>query len=95
VKVVKIRYYVDPATGLPHIYSHEVNEEEVEDVLRVPGDDFPGRGDSRIALGRTEAGRYLQVIYAPDPDPKSIFVIAAFDLKGKALAAYRRRRKRK
>jgi len=24
--------------------------------------------DSRIALGQTDAGRYLQVVYVPDPD---------------------------
>lgn len=27
------RYYVDPSTGEPRIYSHEVDEHEVEDVL--------------------------------------------------------------
>ncbi len=47
------------------------------------------------ALGQTEAGRYLQVVYVPDAEPNSVFVITAYELKGKALAAYRRRRKRK
>jgi hypothetical protein len=27
------RYYIDPETGLPHIYRHNVSENEVEDVL--------------------------------------------------------------
>lgn len=29
-------------------------------------EDRAGRGGSRIALGQTEAGRYLRVIYVPD-----------------------------
>ena len=28
-----VRYYIDPETGLPHIYNHSVTEEEVEEVL--------------------------------------------------------------
>jgi hypothetical protein len=91
---VDIRFYVDPVTGEPHIYEHGVSEEEVEEILRHPGDDFPGRNNSRIALGQTEAGRYLQVVYVPDPDRLGIFVVTAYDLRGKALAAYRRRRRR-
>ncbi len=27
-----IRFHIDPETGLPHIYEHEVDESEVEDV---------------------------------------------------------------
>jgi hypothetical protein len=34
---MEIRFYVDPETGEPHIYRHNVSEEEVEDVLRRPG----------------------------------------------------------
>ncbi len=55
---------------------------------------FPGR-DSRIKLGQTAAGRYLQVIYVPDEDPESVFVITAYELQGKARTAYRRRQRRK
>ena len=55
---VKIRFFVDPATGQPHIENHGVDEQGVEEVLSEPGDDFPGRRESRIALGQTEAGRY-------------------------------------
>jgi hypothetical protein len=35
------------------------------------------------------------VIYIPDPEPDSAFVITAYDLAGKPLAAYRNRRKKK
>ena len=62
-----VRYYLDPDTGQPHIYGHGVSEAEVESVLRHPGEDRPGRDDSRHALGQTDAGRYLRVVYVPDP----------------------------
>ena len=92
---MNIRFYIDLETDLPHIYGHDVNEDEVEDILRKPGEDRPGREGSRAAIGQTRAGRYLRVIYVPDPEPDSVFVITAYDLKGKPLAAYRRRRRRK
>jgi hypothetical protein len=92
---MQIRYYLDPISGLPHIYGHAVTEDEVEDVLSYPGEDRPGREGSRIAIGQTRAGRYLRVIYVPDPLPNSVFVITAYELSGKPLTAYRRRRKKK
>jgi hypothetical protein len=90
-----LRFYLDPATGEPHIYEHGVSEEEVEEVLSNPGEERPGRGSSRVVIGSTEAGRILRVIYAPDPDPRTLFVITAYDLRGKPLAGYRRRQRRK
>lgn len=90
-----IRYYIDPKTGLPHIYNHNVSEGEVEDVLLKPGEDRNGKEGSRIAMGQSRAGRYLRVIYIPDPEPESVFVITAFELTGKPLTAYNRRRRKK
>ena len=92
---MNLRFYLDPETGEPHIYNHGVTEDEVEDVLRTPGEDRPGREGSRIALGQTQAGRYLRVIYVLDPQPDSVFVITAYELSGRPLAAYRRRRRRR
>jgi hypothetical protein len=91
---VDLRFFIDPETDEPHIYRHGVDEGEVEEILQRPGDDFPGRTASRIALGRTAAGRYLQVVYVPDPDRRHVFVVTAYDLRGKALVAYRRRKRR-
>jgi hypothetical protein len=90
-----VRFYLDPETDLPHIYGHGVTEEEVEQVLRASGSDLPGNRGTRMKLGRTSAGRYLQVIYSPDEDPGSVFVITAYELAGKAKRAYRRRQRRK
>jgi hypothetical protein len=92
---MKVRFYVDPETDAPHIYNHDVDEDEVADVLTSPGEDRVGREGSRVAIGRTRRGRYLRVVYVPDPEPDSIFVITAYELTGKPLVAYRRRRKRK
>jgi hypothetical protein len=92
---MNIRYYLEPTTGQPHIHDHGVDEKEVHDVLEAPGEDRPGRDGSRIAIGQTRAGRYLRVIYVPDPEPESVFVITACELKGKPLLAYRRRRRRR
>ena len=90
---MRTRFYIDPDTGLPHIYKHGVDESEVEDVLRWPGEDRAGSEGSRIAIGQTRAGRHLRVIYTPEPD--SVFVITAYELKGKPLTAYRRRMRRR
>jgi hypothetical protein len=92
---VNIRYYIDQGTGAPHIHNHGVDDAEVDEVLRNPGEDRPGREGSRVAIGQTRSGRYLRVIYVPDPEPDSVFVITAYELRGKPLTAYRRRRRRK
>lgn len=54
---MQIRYHTDPTTRLPHIYQHNVSEQEVEDILVRPLQDIRGRDDSRIAIGQTEEGR--------------------------------------
>jgi hypothetical protein len=90
-----LRFHVDAETGLPHIYEHGVTEEEVRQVLARPGEEFAGRNNSRIALGQTTSGRFLQIVYIPDDDRSGAFVVTAYELVGRALTAYRRRRKRK
>lgn len=92
---MNVRFYIDPETGAPHIYEHGIDEEEVIDVLSNPVEDRPSREGSRIVIGKTRAGRYLRVIYVTDPEPGSIFVITAYELRGKPLFAYRRRLRRK
>ena len=92
---MNIRFYYDPETGAPHIYNHDVYEQEVVDVLESPGEDRLGREGSRVAIGRTVAGRFLRVIYIPDPEPDSVFVITAYALTGNPLTAYRRRRRKR
>lgn len=92
---MNVRFYIDPETALPHIRKHWVKENEAEHILRNPVEDRPGKEGSRVAVGQTPEGRYLRVIYVPDPEPDSVFVITAYELRGKPLTAYRRRRKRR
>lgn len=90
-----VRFHEDPDTELPHIFGHGITEEEVLEVLRGPGDDYPAKRDSRMKMGQTVAGRYLQVIYVPDDDGIGVFVITAFELTGNRKKAFRRRQRRK
>jgi hypothetical protein len=62
---MELRFWNDPESGLPHIYEHGVTEAEVLQVLLRSGEEFPGGDDSRIRLGQTLAGRYLQVCSCP------------------------------
>lgn len=92
---VEIRYFLDPDTGLPHIYGHGVTEADVERVLRRPGEDGPSSGSSRQAIGQAGGGRYLRVIYVPDEEGDSVFVVTAYPLAGRELKAYRGRKRRR
>ena len=92
---MNLRFYIDPETDYPHIYGHGVQEYEVEDVMLSPGEDIPGRENSRIAIGQTRGGRYILVVYVRDPQLDSVFIITAYQLTGNALAAYRRRMRRR
>jgi hypothetical protein len=74
-----------PETHEPHIHQHGVTEDS---------------GGSRIALGQTDDRR--RPLSAGDlrprpldPDRLGAFVVTAYDLREKALAAYRRRRKQR
>ena len=52
---MKVRYYIDPETGQPHIYNHNVAESEVEEVLASPGEDRPGRDEARVTSAKRRA----------------------------------------
>ncbi len=90
-----LRFYIDPETEEPHIYRHAVSEEEVEEVVTRPLEDRPGKEDSRVTMGQTRRGRYLRIVYVPDPEPNSVFVITAYELGPQARRALRRRQRRK
>jgi hypothetical protein len=92
---MELRFWTDAETGLPHIFDHGVTTDEVHQVLSRPGEEHAGWDHSRIRLGQTESGRYLQVVYVPDPGGESAFVVTAYDLTPNAKRAYRRRQRRK
>jgi len=90
-----IRFYKDPESNLPHIYRHKVTEQEVEEVLKRPMEDRIGHEGTRVAVGKTRSGRYLRVIYVPDSERDSLFVITAYEVGPKARRALQRRRRKK
>ena len=92
---MNIRFYLDEVTGHPHLHRHGVSEREAEEILTSPGEDRPGRDGARVAVGKTKAGRYLRVVYVPDPLPESVFVITAYELTGKPLVAHKQRMRRR
>ncbi len=93
--MMNVHFYIDPELGYPHIHTHGVDEHEVEDVIMDPSEDRRGSGGSRIAIGQTRGGRYIKVVYLPDPNVDGAFVITAYELRGKQLSAYRRRSRRR
>lgn len=56
---MKVRYFIDESTRQPHIYRHDVEEQEIEDVLTRPMEDRAGRDGSRVALGPNGSGPVL------------------------------------
>lgn len=91
---MEIRFFRDPETGLAHCLDHGVEEREVAEVFSNAPLRVRGRGGAYLALGQTDSGRYLKVAYRIDADGAA-YVITAYDLRGKALAAFKRRRRRK
>lgn len=92
---MNLRFYNNPETGEPHIYDHNVTEEEVEDVLDAYQRITRGSGRSLIATGQTRSGRWLMVVFVEDPRPNSYFVITAYPPPPKALRAIRRHGRKK
>jgi uncharacterized DUF497 family protein len=90
-----VKFFIDPETDRPHVENHGVTETEVLQILARPDLTLKGSKNSRFALGQTEVGRYLKVVYAPRKEGEGIFVITAYELRGNELQTYRRRRRRK
>ncbi len=75
-----------------HIARHSVEPEEVEEVIRARPLIRRGRGrgekKSYQAFGQTAAGRYLFVVFRPEPEHKA-FIITARDMTGAERKRYR------
>ena len=93
IENLSVRFYEDPETGLPHIFGHNVTEEEVWEVLKNVGEDRSGYDETRYLIGQTDSGRFLRLIYRKFSE--EILIITAYDVKGKDLHAFKRRRKKK
>jgi hypothetical protein len=40
---MRIRFYIDPETGMLHIYRHEVREDQAEDIRANSEENRPGK----------------------------------------------------
>jgi hypothetical protein len=80
--------HVGQALREHHLERDRRDESLVEQVLRGAGEDLPAARGSRMKLGRTASGRYLQVVYVPDEHGKGVFVITSYELHGKAKKAF-------
>lgn len=49
VDIVKVRFFIDPESGDPHLVNHDVSEQEVRSVLSRALEDRLGREGSRVA----------------------------------------------
>lgn len=76
-----------------HISRHNVVPDEVEEVFTDEAAMFfRSRSGRFIALGRTEVGRYLTVVYERK-EGGVIRVVTSFDMDEKSKRRYRRERR--
>jgi len=87
-----IHFYIDPETDLPHILNHGVAECEAEEAIRNKVEVKRSRKDSYVAIGRTENGRIIKVVFIEKPE--HILVVTGYELSGNELKAFRRRCRR-
>ena len=89
--MMEIFFNIDVASGRAHIEKHGVSEQEIEECYpRLL--DVAKSGEVTIGIGRTFSGRILKIIFKQE-SVDSIFVITAYELTGKPLAAFRRRQR--
>ena len=89
LRLVHLRFYLDPATGVPHIWNHEVDEAEVEEVLRRAGET---EGKAPMKRNRFPAGwdearvrRVLEHYEGQTEDEAVAEEEAAFQLAGQTV----------
>lgn len=79
-------------TNLEHIAFHDVEPDEAEAVLDNRPRILRTSDEKYLAYGRTDAGRYLLVVFIRKPGP-DIRVITARDLTDAEKRRLKRRRK--
>jgi len=88
---MKISRFQWDAWNIGHIARHNVTPEEAEEAFCNEPLFLRGRSGTRMVLGRTEAGRFLTVIYVTRPGG-SVYVVTARDMDRKERRRYRRER---
>lgn len=67
--------------------------DEVAEVLANAHVESPGRDNSTLVTGQTDAGRFLLVVAVDEGDGEG-FVVTARDMSAREKTAYRRRTRR-
>ncbi len=81
-------------------YKHNVSIEEVEEILHnTPQIRFLEKGNRKnedvyVALGQSEAGRYLAVMFIYKPQSKEVLILSARDMAQKERSLYGKKKKR-
>jgi hypothetical protein len=80
--------------NIEHIALHGVDPAEAEFIIETARAPYPlwRQDDKWLVWGRSQEGRFLQVVFVLDPDG-TVFVIHARSLTEKEKRRYRRRRK--
>jgi uncharacterized DUF497 family protein len=78
--------------NLNHIEEHGVDWDEAEQVVREAKPPYPRKigEDKWLVIGPGRGGRFLQVIYVPDPD-RTIFIVHARPITEREKRRYRRK----
>lgn len=96
---MRVRFYHEPLWNRPTarilaIHGNDVVEKHAYAVLAHPGEDLPGFDGCRVALGQIRPREsYLRVLYVPEPESGSLFVLTAMRLRGDVLRACRARQR--
>lgn len=88
-----VRFYYDGADQL-HCSKHSVTEAECLEVFDDTLEDRAGKKGSRVAIGKTNGGRYLRVIYVAEENSGK-FVVTAIELTPREKQALRKRLRKK
>jgi len=89
---MRIKRFEWDNVNIEHISKHTVTPDEAEEVFADDAAIFLRSHSGRfIALGQTEAGRYLTVVY--ERKTGAIRVITALDMDEKNRKRYRRERR--
>jgi len=84
---LKFRFYIDPETSEPHVYKHEVKEQEIIEIFTERSYFERIRQDGSFeAIARTSSRRYLRIAFRRTEE--EFFIITAYDIEDKETIAF-------
>jgi len=80
--MIRIKQLIWGDWNVEHISKHKVGINEVEEVCRFAGKTFKSYKGRLIILGKTQKGRLLTIVLAPE-DKGKYYVVTARDMSKK------------